>query len=99
MIATFEDLCLWTYVLVDDCWQRIAPDCARPGPAPRCADPELITMALVGECKGWHEETVLLSEWSAHRDLIPHQPSRTRFNRRRRQLQGAINHLRRLLLT
>ena len=38
------------------------------------------------------------SEWAAHRDLFPHQPSRTRFNRRRRQLQGAINELRRLLL-
>ncbi len=99
MIASFEDLCLWTYVLVDDLWPQLAPACARPGPAPACSDPELITMALVGECKGWHEETVLLSEWAAHRDLIPRQPSRTRFNRRRRQLQGAINHLRRLLLT
>jgi len=98
MIASFEDLCLWTYVLVDDLWPRLAPACARPGPAPACSDPELITMALVGECKGWHEETVLLSEWAAHRDLIPRQPSRTRFNRRRRQLQGAINQLRRLLL-
>jgi hypothetical protein len=95
---TFEDLCLWTYCLVDDCWRRIAPAHRRPGPAPVCSDPEVITMALVGECKGWHEETVLLSEWAQHRDLIPHQPSRTRFNRRRRQVQGAINHLRRLLL-
>jgi hypothetical protein len=40
----------------------------------------------------------LVSEWNRHRDLFPHQPSRTRFNRRRRQLQGAINQLRRLLL-
>jgi hypothetical protein len=95
---SFEDLCLWTYVLVDDLWQRIAPVCRRPGPAPACTDPEVITMALVGEAKGWHEETVLVSEWAHHRDLIPHQPTRTRFNRRRRQLQGAINQLRRLLL-
>jgi hypothetical protein len=98
MITSFEDFCLWTYVLVDDCWQRIAAADRRPGPRPGCSDPELITMALVGECKGWDEETVLLSEWAGHRDLIPHQPSRTRFNRRRRQLQGAINQLRRLLL-
>jgi hypothetical protein len=55
-------------------------------------------MALVGETKGWDHETVLLSEWAAHRDLFPHQPSRTRFNRRRRALQGAINAVRRLLL-
>ena len=98
MITSFEDLCLWTYVLVDDCWPQIAPRDQRPGPTPVCSDAELITMACVGECKGWHEETVLLSEWAAHRDLIPHQPSRTRFNRRRRQLQGAINECRRLLL-
>lgn len=98
MITTFEDLCLWTYVLVDDCWQRIAPLDRRPGPAPVCSDPELVTMALIGECKGWDEETVLLSEWAQHRDLIPRQPTRTRFNRRRRQLQGAINQLRRVLL-
>ena len=98
MITSFEDLCLWTYVLVDDCWNQIAALDRRPGPDPACSDPELITMALIGECKGWHEETVLLSEWAQHRDLFPHQPTRTRFNRRRRQLEGAINQLRRLLL-
>lgn len=95
---TFEDFCLWMYCVVDDLWPHIAPLCRRPGPAPRCSDPELVTMALVGEAKGWHAETVLLSEWARHRDLVPHQPSRTRFNRRRRQLQGAINRLRRLVL-
>lgn len=98
MITSFEDLCLWTYVLVDDCWQRLARLDHRPGPKSACSDAELITMALIGECKGWHEETVLLSEFDQHRDLFPSQPSRTRFNRRRRQLQGAINAVRRLLL-
>ncbi len=96
---TFEDLCLWTYCLVDELWTQIAPRCRRPGPPPVCSDPELVTMALVGEAKGWDQETDLLSEWGAHRDLFPRQPSRTRFNRRRRALQGAINELRRLLLT
>jgi hypothetical protein len=95
---TFEDFCRWTYCLVADLWPHLAPLCRRPGPAPACSDPELVTMALVGECKGWHEETVLLSEWAAHRDLFPHQPERSRFNRRRRLLQGPINQLRRLLL-
>ena len=97
-VTSFEDFCLWTYVLIDDCWQRLAPLDRRPGPAPVCSDPELITMALIGECKGWHEETVLLSEWAQHRELFPHQPTRTRFNRRRRHLAGAINAVRRLLL-
>ena len=57
-----------------------------------------MTMALVGECRGWDEETVLLSTWHAHRDLFPQQPERSRCNRRWRRLNGAINQVRRLLL-
>ena len=95
---TFEDFCLWTYCLVDECWQRIAPRCRRPGPAPACSDAELVTMALVGECQGWDQETELVSRWHEHRDLFPRQPERSRFNRRRRQLAGAINALRLALL-
>lgn len=95
---TFEDFCLWIYCVIDEVWPQIAPHCRRPGPAPACSDAELVTMALVGEAKGWDQETELLSAWAAQRDLFPHQPSRTRFNRRRRALQGAINELRRLVL-
>jgi hypothetical protein len=95
---TFEDLSLWIYCLVDEVWTQIGPRCRRPGPPPRCSDAEVVSMALIGEVKGWDQETVLLSEWQQHRDLFPHQPSRTRFNRRRRQLQGAINAVRRLVL-
>lgn len=95
---TFEDFCLWVYCVVDERSAEIAPRCRRPGPAPACSDPELVTMALVGECCGWDQETELLSRWAAHRDLFPRQPERSRFNRRRRQLQGAINELRRLVL-
>jgi hypothetical protein len=95
---TFEDLSLWIYCLVDEVWTQIGPRCRRPGPPPICSDAEVVSMALIGEVKGWDQETVLLSEWQQHRDLFPHQPSRTRFNRRRRQLQGAINEVRRLVL-
>lgn len=95
---TFEDLSLWIYCLVDEVWQQIGPRCHRPGPSPVCTDAELVSMALIGEVKGWDQETALLSEWAAHRDLFPHQPSRTRFNRRRRALHGAINEVRRLVL-
>lgn len=97
-VTSFEDFCLWTYVIVDEFWPEIAPRCRRPGPGPVCSDPELVTMALVGECLGWDQETDLVCRWAGHRDLFPHQPERSRFNRRRRQLQGAINHLRRLIL-
>ena len=69
---TFDDLCLWVYCVVDELWAQIAPRCRRPGPAPVCSDAELVTMALVGEAKGWDQETELVSEWAAHRALFPH---------------------------
>ena len=91
MIRDFDDFCTWMYVLVSDLFASLAPLFARPGPAPVCTDAELITMAIVGECCGWDQETVLLSRWREHRDLFPLQPDRTRFNRRRRALAPAIN--------
>jgi hypothetical protein len=95
---TFEDFCLWVYVLVDELWPRIAPALRRPGPPPACSDQELVAMVLVGECCGWDEETAFASRWAEHRDPFPRQPERSRLNRRRRQPQGAVNQLRRLLL-
>lgn len=98
MIEDFADFCLWTYVVVDELWQRIAPLFGRPGPAPECSDSELLTMALVGECRGWDVETELLSRWREHPGLFPVLPSRSRFNRRRRQLARAFNLVRRAIL-
>ncbi len=98
MIDDFADFCLWTYVVVDEVWVRIAPLFGRPGPAPGCSDSELLTLALIGECRGWDMETELLSQWREHRDLFPSLPSQSRFNRRRRQLAGAFNRVRRAIL-
>src|SRR5215210_2872669 len=99
MIANFEDFCLYLYVLVDDLWAQIGPRYRRPGPAPACSDSELLTMVLVGECRGWDQETDLVAAWQAHRALFPVIPERSRFNRRRRALMYAINDLRRVVLT
>jgi hypothetical protein len=95
MIADFDDFCLWVYVVVDELWRQLPP-AYKPsrGPGPGCSDSELITLALVGECRGWHQETVLLTEWAAHGDLFPALPERSRFNRRRRNLAPAINAVR-----
>jgi hypothetical protein len=98
MITRFEDYCLWMYVVVDELWSGVAPLCRRPGPAPACSDSELVTMVLVGESRGWDEETDLVREWQTRRDLFPHVPERSRFNRRRRALAPAINQLRRVTL-
>jgi hypothetical protein len=98
MIADFDDFCLWVFVIVDDIWKEIAPLFKRPGPTPICSDSELITMALIGECRGWDKETEMLSNWREHRDLFPHVPSQSRFNRRRRNLMQAFNLIRQVLL-
>lgn len=98
MIDNFDDFCLHTFVLVDDIWNQIAPLFKRPGPTPECSDSELITMVLVGECRGWDVETEMLSYWQEHRDMFPHIPSQSRFNRRRRNLMLAFNLIRQTLL-
>ncbi len=98
MIDDFDDFCLWTYVVVDEIWQRIALQFRRPGPAPDCSDSELLTLALVGECRGWAMETDLLCHWREHRDHFPMLPSQSRFNRRRRHLADGFNLVRRAIL-
>jgi len=98
MINDFDDFCTWMYVIIDDIWQQIAPLFKRPGPAPEVGDSELITMAVVGECRGWDKETELISNWHEHTDLFPLIPERSRFNRRRRNLMFAINLIRKMVL-
>ena len=98
MITDFDDLCLWTYVIVDDMLIKLAPLLRRPGPCPDCSDSELIAMILIAECKGWDIETELLSEFSQHPNLFPILPCQSRFNRRRRNLGAIINQIRQLLL-
>ena len=99
MIADFDDFCLYVYCIVDEICQRIQPLLHRPGPKPTtCSDSEVLTLALVGECRGWDMETNLLSHWQAHRDLFPQLPSQSRFNRRRRNLALIFNVIRRSVL-
>lgn len=98
MITDFDDFSLWMYCIVEDTWRQVAHLFKRPGPEPVCSDSELMTMCLIGECKGWDVETDLLSEWQAHPDLFPHLPSQSRFNRRRRALMHGFNLLRKVVL-
>jgi IS5 family transposase len=98
MLTSFEDFCTWVYVVVDDLWKQVAPLFHRPGPAPRCADTELLAMALIGECRGWDVETELLAHFRDYRHLFPVQPTQSRFNRRRRQLMRGFQLLRQLVL-
>jgi hypothetical protein len=99
MITDFDDFCLYVYCIVDEICQRMQLLLHRPGPPPTtCSDSELLTLALVGECRGWDMETEMLSHWRAHRDLFPKLPSQSRFNRRRRTLALIFNVIRRSVL-
>ncbi len=94
MITDFDAFCLWLYVIVDELWQQLGHHFRRPGPAPTCSDSELITLVLVGECRGWDVETDLLKEWQRQRHLCPVLPSQSRLHRRRRHWQQAFNVIR-----
>ena len=96
----FADFCLYTYVIVDDTLKRLTKTgrAHTTGPAPACSDSELCTLLLVGESKGWDVETELLSNMGAYRDMFPHLPTQSRFNRRRRQLTDLLNAIRRTVL-
>jgi len=98
MITDFDDFCTWVFVIVDDIWKTIAPFFKRPGPKPKCSDSELIAMTLIGECRGWHMETELLSYWKEYSYLFPRIPTQSRFNRRRRNLMKATNMIRQVIL-
>lgn len=98
MITDFDDFCLWVYVIVDTLYQQIEPLLDRRGPQPLCGDSEVIAMSFIGECRGWDQETELLSQMQEHRDKFPHIPSQSRFNRRRRNLMFVTNLIRRLIL-
>jgi hypothetical protein len=98
MINDFDDFCTWMYVIIDDIWQQIEPFFKRPGPKPLCSDSELLTLAIVGECRGWDVETEMLNYWHEHTELFPIIPSQSRFNRRRRNLMQAFNLVRQTVL-
>lgn len=99
MITDFDDFCLWVYVIVDTIYQSIEPRLNLRGPKAECSNSELIAMSLIGECRGWDQETELLSQMQDHRDKFPHIPTQSRFNRRRRNLMFVTNLIRRILLS
>ena len=55
IVADFPDLCLVTYLLVDDLWKELPADLKPRGEQSDCSNSELLTMVLVEECMGWDE--------------------------------------------
>jgi hypothetical protein len=99
MITDFNDFCLWVYVIVDTFYQQVEPLLHGRGPQPVCSDSEVIALSVIGESRGWDQETELLSQMQDHQDKFPHIPTQSRFNRRRRNLMWVMNVIRRLLLS
>lgn len=98
IVADFADFCLCLYVLIDDLWDDL-PAWVKPrGEQSTCSNSELLTMLVAEECMGWDEETEAISQWRQYRDLFPHQPHRTRLNRRRHRLTDALTLIRQRLL-
>lgn len=91
---TTEDLLIVLFCAIDD-WvcQHGLP--TRPGPAPACADSEVLTFAVARELLGITSERrfqrMLLREWQ---HLFPHIPAQSELNRRTRWLSGALELLR-----
>jgi hypothetical protein len=90
-----EDLLIILFCEVDD-WVRAHPLPARPGPAPACADSEVLTFALARELLGYDSERrflrVLRDDFG---HLFPRLPAQSELNRRARWLWGALERLRR----
>jgi hypothetical protein len=101
MIQTFEDVCTYAYVTVDELFQAsVLPHDHRPGPRATFSDSEVITLTLVAEIVGLDDETVFLDYVARnHRTRFPLLPDRSRYNRRRRALGEATNTIRRQLLS
>jgi hypothetical protein len=91
---TTEDLLIVLFCAVDD-WVQQHGIPRRPGPAPACADSEVLTFAVAREVLGdtseRHFRRVLRRDW---RHLFPHIPAQSELNRRTRWLSGALELLR-----
>lgn len=96
---TTEDQLIVLFCLLDD-WVQAHPLPRRPGRPPACADSEILTLVVGRELLGGRSERSFLRhlrrEW---RHLFPALPAQSELNRRSRWLQGALEPLRRHLLT
>lgn len=92
---SFEDFILVSFVLIDDLYKKVAPDCVKCRPNVEKAllsDSEIITIALCGEIFGVDSENAWYSFVKKnYRHLFPRMCDRSQFNRTRRNLIQVIN--------
>jgi len=103
IIATFEDLILTVYVMIDDLNQKYAPKTVsgrRHIQDAKLSDSEIITISICGELVGIDSENAWFSFVKRnYRHLFPRLCSRSRFNRTRRALLQLTELLREKLLS
>lgn len=92
---SFEDFILVIYVLVDDLYKKVAPDCVkcrRNIDKALLSDSEIITIGLCGEIVGVDSESSWYSFVKKNfRPLFPRMSNRSQFNRTRRYLSQVTN--------
>jgi hypothetical protein len=95
---TTEDQLIVLFCLIDD-WVQAHPLPRRRGPRPRCADSEVLTLAVARELlEGRSERGFRRRACREWRHLFPHLPAQSELNRRTRWLQGALERLRHFLV-
>lgn len=80
------------YCLVDEQYQHvIAPQKpVRRGPRPKLSDSEVLPLMLVAQIKGWSGRELLGNARVTLASAFPHLLSQSQFNRRGRDLYGAL---------
>lgn len=95
VMATFEDLILTVYVVIDDLYRQLAPPeviHTRHILDAKLSDSETITIGICGELAGIDSENAWFSFVKRnYRHLFPNLCNRSRFNRTRRALHRQRN--------
>ena len=98
--SQWEDIFTIWYVLIDDGYQTVLSQLGKlrqRGPQPACSDSEVITVALIIDTFfHGHEDLGLAFVRQYHQDMFPQLPDASRFNRRRRELTGCMEAIRRI---
>lgn len=91
-----EMLFIIVFVLIDDIYREIVPECvlSRPGPDPQLSDSEVVTISLVGEMFFDSETSWLDFVYRNYRYLFPNLNERSRFHRRNKDLWMVKNLIR-----
>ena len=96
MPIDLDTFLITVYCIIDDwCQQHLVPHRAhRPGRRPDLSDSEVLTLLVLAQWQQNRSETAFLAYARRHwRAYFPHLLSQSAFNRRARDLCGAVSQL------